>query len=238
MHGAVSAIMQTICCVSGGIYRLAIFKTKLANDSERTRTVLYNFAFRQQVVDYTHFVESLSLRIGYAKAVLVEDPNRYLVEISQLSSEICVGLDLSRVANVSTEHLKHFNSIIASISICELVRGPCCATQLLVMQSSNYEQLSDDSGAGKDPHQSIAAPNSLSQLQNVYVSCSDEFVPGTPDKEFDDEERQSDCSDLHTPAQPSTRWRLSSASPVKWGQVAVSELDSDGVDRDSLLVSH
>jgi hypothetical protein len=43
MHCAISAIFQTIRCVSGGIEKSAIFKTELANDSERTRVVLYTF---------------------------------------------------------------------------------------------------------------------------------------------------------------------------------------------------
>jgi hypothetical protein len=45
---------------------------------------------------------------------------------------------------------------------------------------------------------------------------------------------------LHTPAQPSKRLRLPSVSPVspvKRRQVAVSESDSDGIERDSLFDS-
>jgi hypothetical protein len=99
------------------------------------------------------------------------------------------------------------------------------------MHSSESEQLSDDSGAGDDPHRSSAVPKFLSQLQHTYASGSDSAVPATPEKEFDEQDGQSDCSDLHTPAQPSKRRRLPSVrvSPYKNRQVAISESDSDGV---------
>jgi hypothetical protein len=80
-------------------------------------------------------------------------------------------------------------------------------------------------------------PNSLLQLQHAYASGSDSAVPATPEKEFDEQDGQSDCSDLHTPAQPSKRRRLPSVSPFKNRQVAVSESDSDGVYRDFLFDS-
>jgi hypothetical protein len=98
------------------------------------------------------------------------------------------------------------------------------------MHASDLEQLSDDSGAGDDPHQSSAVPNSLLQLQGDYASGSDEFVPVTPEKAFDEQDGQPDCSDFHTPAQTSKRLLLPSVSPVKTRQVAVSELDFDGVE--------
>ena len=44
------------------------------------------------------------------------------------------------------------------------------------MQSSEFEQLSDDSGAGDDPHQSSAVPNSLLQLQGDYETGSDSVI--------------------------------------------------------------
>jgi hypothetical protein len=80
-------------------------------------------------------------------------------------------------------------------------------------------------------------PNSLSQLQHAYASGSASAVPATPEnlKEFDEQDGQSDCSDLHTPAQPSKRQRLPSVSPYKNRQVTVSESDSDGVYRDFLF---
>ena len=104
------------------------------------------------------------------------------------------------------------------------------------MQSSDSDQASDDSGAGDDPHKSSAVPNSLLQLQGDYASGSDEFVPGTPEKEFEEDDRQSNSNFL-TPAQPSKRRRLPSVSPVENRQVAVPNSDSDGVDRDSLFDS-
>ena len=58
------------------------------------------------------------------------------------------------------------------------------------MHSSDSEQSSDDSGAGDDPHQSSAVPNSLLQLQGDYASGLDDLVPGTPDKEFEDDDGQ------------------------------------------------
>ncbi len=60
------------------------------------------------------------------------------------------------------------------------------------MHSSESEQLSDDSGAGDDPHQSSAVPNSLLQLQGDYASDSDSVVSATPEKEFNEQDGQSD----------------------------------------------
>jgi hypothetical protein len=103
------------------------------------------------------------------------------------------------------------------------------------MHSCDSEQSSDDSGACDDPHQSSAVPNSLLQLQGDYASDSDDFVPGTPEKEFEEDDWQSDGSDFHTPAQQSKRWRFPSVSPDENRQVDVPNSDSDGVDRDSLF---
>jgi hypothetical protein len=103
------------------------------------------------------------------------------------------------------------------------------------MHSSESEQSSYDSGAGVDPHQSSAAPNSLLQLQGDYASGSDDFVPGTPEKQFEERDGQSDGSEFHTPAQQSKRRRLPSVTPVENRQVYVQDYDSDGVDRDSLF---
>ena len=103
------------------------------------------------------------------------------------------------------------------------------------MHSSDSEHSSDDSGAGDDPHQSSAVPNSLLQLQGDYASDSDSVVPATPEKEFNEQDGQSDGSDFHTPAQPSKRRRLSSVRPVQKRQVDVQDVDSDGFDCDSLF---
>ncbi len=108
------------------------------------------------------------------------------------------------------------------------------------MHSSDSEQSSDDSGAGVDPHQSSAVPNSLLQLQDDYASGSDLAIPCTPGKQFDEEDGLSDGSEFHTPAQPSKRQRLPTYSPtMRKGvpPVPAQESDSDGVERDSLFDS-
>jgi hypothetical protein len=103
------------------------------------------------------------------------------------------------------------------------------------MHSSDSEHSSDDSGAGDDPHQSSAVPNSLQQLQGDYASGSDSVIACTPEREFGEEDGLSDGSEFHTPAQPSKRRRLSSVSPVQKRQVDVQDVDSDGFDCDSLF---
>jgi hypothetical protein len=103
------------------------------------------------------------------------------------------------------------------------------------MHSSDSEQLSDDSGAGDDPHQSRAVPNSILQLQGDYASGWGELVPGTPEKEFEEDYWQLDSSDFHAPAQRSKRLHLPSVSPVENRQVDVPNSDSDDVDHDSLF---
>ena len=105
------------------------------------------------------------------------------------------------------------------------------------MHFSDSEQSSDYSGAGDDPDQSSAVSNSLLQLQDDYASGSDSIVPATPEKEFDEQDGLSDCSDFHTPAQSSKRRRLPSVNPVQHRQVTVPDSDSDGVDHDSLFDS-
>ena len=52
------------------------------------------------------------------------------------------------------------------------------------------EHSDDDSGAGDDPHQSSAMPNSLLQLQGDYASGSDSVVPATPEKSFEEQDGQ------------------------------------------------
>ena len=103
------------------------------------------------------------------------------------------------------------------------------------MHSCDSEQSSDDFGASDDPHQSSAVPSSLLQLQGDYASGLDDLVPGTPEKEFEEDDGQSDSSDFHTPAQQSKRRRLPSVSPVENRQVYVPNSVSDGVDRDFLF---
>jgi hypothetical protein len=103
------------------------------------------------------------------------------------------------------------------------------------MHSSDSEHLSDDAGSGDDPWQSGSVPNSLSQLHDDYATDADSVVACTLDKTIDEQDGLSDCSDLHTPAQPSKRRRLPTISPVKRKKVFVAESDSDGFERDSLF---
>ena len=112
--------------------------------------------------------------------------------------------------------------------------------KLPAMHSSDSEPSSDDSGAGDDPHQSSAVPNSLLQLQDDYASGSDSVIACTPEKEFGEEDGLSDGSEFHTPAQPSKRRRLPAYSPtMRKGvpPVPAQDSDSDGVERDSLFDS-
>ena len=51
-----------------------------------------------------------------------------------------------------------------------------------------------------DSDQSNAVPISLSQLQNNYANDPESVVEGTPTKLFEEQEGQSDDSELHTPA--------------------------------------
>jgi hypothetical protein len=105
------------------------------------------------------------------------------------------------------------------------------------MHSGDSEHSDDDADSGVDPDRSNATGKSWKEIEDLYSSGSESRVQATPEKEFDELDGQSDCSDLHTPAQPSKRRRLPSVSPVKRRQVAVSESESDGLDRDSLFDS-
>ena len=102
---------------------------------------------------------------------------------------------------------------------------------------SDSEQSSDDCGSVVGPRRSSSVPNSLSQLQDDNEKGSDSAVACTPEKKIDEQDGLSDGSEFHTPAQPSKRRRLPSASPPKTRRVADSETDSDGIDRDSLFES-
>jgi hypothetical protein len=73
------------------------------------------------------------------------------------------------------------------------------------MNATDSEHSSDDSGSGDIPRQSSAVTNSLSQLQDAYATDADSVVACTPEKKFEVHEGLSDCSDLHTSAQPSKR---------------------------------
>jgi hypothetical protein len=140
-------------------------------------------------------------------------------------SEICVALDRSRVVNIFTEHLKHFNHNFdhgTNFQFPPAGLPASCVSLFLfrpVMHSSDFEQSSDYSGAGDDPHQSSTVPNSLLQLQGDYASGSDDVVPCSPEKQFEKEDWQSDCSEFHTPAQQYKRQRLPSVSLLENRQV-------------------
>ena len=108
------------------------------------------------------------------------------------------------------------------------------------MHGSDSEALSDDSGAGDDPHQYSAEPNSLLRLQGDYASGSDSVVLATPEKSDEEQQRRSDSSDYHTPAQPSKRRRLPTPSPTtRKGipPIPARESESDGVECDDLFDS-
>jgi hypothetical protein len=76
------------------------------------------------------------------------------------------------------------------------------------MASSDSQGLSDDSRAGNDPRQSRAVPNSRSHGEDEYATDPDSIALGTPQKNFDEEDGQSDGSEFHTSAQPSKPRRL------------------------------
>jgi hypothetical protein len=103
------------------------------------------------------------------------------------------------------------------------------------MHPTDSEHSSDNSGSDDDTRQSGSVPNSLLQLQDAYETGSDSVVSCTPENKFEEHDGLSNCSDLHTPAQPSKRLRLPSVSPVKRRQVVVSDSEFDGVERDSLF---
>jgi hypothetical protein len=105
------------------------------------------------------------------------------------------------------------------------------------MHSSDSEHSDDNAGSSGDPHPSNAASKSWKEIENLYSSGSESRVPATPEKEFEEPDGQSDCSDLHTPAQASKRRRLPSLSPVERRQSIAPGSDSDGWDRDSLFES-
>ena len=78
------------------------------------------------------------------------------------------------------------------------------------MASSDSCHSSEDSSGSDDPNQSSAVPNSLFKLQinYAYATDPDSAFDGTPQKKFDEEDRQSNESEFHTPAQRSKRRHL------------------------------
>ena len=98
------------------------------------------------------------------------------------------------------------------------------------MARSKSGRSSDESSGSDDPDQSRSTPNYRRQIDDPNAADADSAFDGTQQKQFDEQDGQSDDSVNHTPAQPSKRWRLPSVSPVKRRQVAVSELDFDCVE--------
>ena len=94
------------------------------------------------------------------------------------------------------------------------------------------ELSDDDSGSGDDPHQSSTVLKSFLHHESDYAAGSVPGVPVTPEISFEEEEGQSDDSDLR--AQHQKRRRL----PTKrMNPVPTNDSDSDGVVRDSLIGS-
>jgi hypothetical protein len=94
------------------------------------------------------------------------------------------------------------------------------------------EHSGDDSGSGDDPHQSSAMPNGLLQLDSDYAAGSVSGVPVIPEISFDEEEGQSDDSDLHDQTQKRRRLPTKRMNPV-----LSNDSDSDGFVGDSLVGS-
>ena len=92
------------------------------------------------------------------------------------------------------------------------------------------------SGSGSDiPDRSSPLLKLLSQCEDGNATDPESVVEGTPQKNIDVQEGQSDDSSMHTPAQPSKRQRRISVSPAKKGRILVHESDSDGFERDDLF---
>ena len=83
------------------------------------------------------------------------------------------------------------------------------------MASSDSGGSSDDSGSGDDPDQSRTTPNYRRRSDDSNATHADSAIGGTPQKQFDEQEGLSDDSANHTPAQPSKRRRLPTASPTR-----------------------
>ena len=106
------------------------------------------------------------------------------------------------------------------------------------MASSDSGGSSDDSGSGDDPDQSRTTPNYRRRSDDSNATHADSAIGGTPQKQFDEQEGLSDDSANHTPAQPSKRQRLPTASPKKKSRdFVVPQSDSDSFERDSLFDS-
>ena len=103
------------------------------------------------------------------------------------------------------------------------------------MARSESGRSSDESSGSDDPDQSRSTPNYRQRSDDPNAADADSAFDGTQQKQFDEQDGQSDDFVNHTPAQPSKRRRLPSVSPVKRRQVAVSELDFDCVESHSFI---
>ncbi len=76
-------------------------------------------------------------------------------------------------------------------------------------------------------------------INYAYATVPDSAFDGTPEKQFDEEDGQSNDSQFHTPAPLSKRRRLPSpsVSPKKRSEDVVAKSDSDSFERDSLFYS-
>ena len=99
----------------------------------------------------------------------------------------------------------------------------------------------DPADESDDPDRAVSQSNCLAQPIDTYASEPDERVACTPEKEFDEQDGQSDDFHIHTPAQPSKRRRLPSDSPFKQrksvGKI-FSQSDSELFNRASLFETH
>ncbi len=122
-------------------------------------------------------------------------------------SEICVASDRSRVANISAEHLKRFKSNFHHGPNFHLRAGQrplrrffCQASRQRCIRAipSSYPTILTQVMTPISPAQ---CPKRLQgDYAGDYASGWDELVPSTPEKEFEDDDGQSDSSDFHTPA--------------------------------------
>ena len=106
------------------------------------------------------------------------------------------------------------------------------------MARSECGRSSDESSDSDVPDPSRATPKCRRRSNDSNATHADSAFDGTPQKQFDEQDGQSDDSANHTPAQPSKRQRLPTVSPKKKGsEVVVAESDSDSFEPDSLFDS-
>jgi hypothetical protein len=97
------------------------------------------------------------------------------------------------------------------------------------MASSDSRHSSDESSGSDDPDQSSAVPNSLSLLDDAYAIDRDSLVDGTPQKQFDELDRQSDGSAFYSFHTPTQRRHLPLVSPVKVVKILFLAIEHDSI---------